>query len=209
MLLRKEPVATYSVPPESVLFHRPQQRMSKAAIIDIDNTLWQFCDALYEELTKVNKNFPTPDQWTHWDLWEGYCTKNDFFGAINSIHNNQDSDRYQPYLEAKGFLTTLKENDFHITIASHRSPDYRKPTERWLERHGLVYDALYLSYHKTTLFNMFTDVVVDDHPGVLEKAVESGARAMGLLFPWNQAYSNNGFRLFGNLDDVLGHILER
>jgi len=32
-------------------------RVSKTAIIDIDNTLWQFCDAFYEELKKVNENF--------------------------------------------------------------------------------------------------------------------------------------------------------
>ena len=38
--------------------------MDKTAIIDIDNTLWQFCDAFYEELRKINKNFPTPDNWT-------------------------------------------------------------------------------------------------------------------------------------------------
>ncbi|MGC9977312.1 MAG: hypothetical protein ABSA46_18465 [Thermodesulfovibrionales bacterium] len=183
--------------------------MSKIAIIDIDNTLWQFCDALYDELRKVNKSFPTPDQWTHWDLWEGYCLKPEFFGAINTIHSNQDSDSYQPYPEAKGFLAALKENDYHITIASHRSPDYRKQTERWLERHGLVYDALHLSYHKTRLFDMFTDVVVDDHPGVLEKAVENGAIATGLLFPWNQAYSNDRFKLFSNLDDILDCILRQ
>lgn len=183
--------------------------MNKNAIIDIDNTLWHFCDALYEELKKVNKDFPTPEKWNHWDMWEAYCSKRDFYGAVNTIHNNQDSDKYQPYLEAKGFLSALKENGYHITIASHRSPDYRKQTERWLEQHGLVYDALHLSYHKTKLFDMFTNVVVDDHPGVLEKAVENGAMATGLLFPWNRAYSENGFRLFHNLDEVLNHILDK
>jgi hypothetical protein len=28
--------------------------MRKKAIVDIDNTLWHFCDALYEELRKIN-----------------------------------------------------------------------------------------------------------------------------------------------------------
>jgi hypothetical protein len=181
--------------------------VSKTAIIDIDNTLWQFCDVLYEKLKKVNKQFPTPDQWTRWNLWEGYCSKQDFFGAIDTIHLNQDNEKYQPYPEAKGFLSTLKEHDYHITIASHRSPHYVKATEKWLEQNGLVYDVLHLSHNKTTLFNMFTDVVVDDHPGVLEKAVESGAMATGLLFPWNKAYSNSGFRLCRNLDEILDGIL--
>jgi len=179
------------------------------AIIDIDNTLWQFCDVLYEELRKVNKAFPTPDQWARWDLWEGHCSKQDFFAAIDTIHTNQDNDTYLPYPEAKGFLMTLKEHGYHITIASHRSSDYRKATERWLQQNGLIYDVLHLSHNKTTLFNKFTDVVVDDHPAVLEKAIESGAKAMGLLFPWNRACSDNGFRLFDNLNSILDHILDR
>jgi hypothetical protein len=183
--------------------------MSKTAIVDIDNTLWHFCDALYVELSKANKAFPTPDNWTCWDLWEGYCTKDDFFRAVNAIHFNQDSDTYLPYPEAKGFLSSLKENGYHITIASHRSPAYRGQTERWLDQHALVYDELHLSFNKTLLFDTLTSVVVDDAPQVLEKAVESGAMATGLLFSWNRTYANNGFRLFNNLDDVLSHILGR
>ena len=181
--------------------------MSWTAIIDIDNTLWQFCDALYEELQKVNRDFPSPEHWTQWNLWEGYCTKNEFFEAINTIHENQDSDRYRPYPEAGGFLSALRQAGYHITIASHRSPDYRSQTERWLEQNGLVYDDLHLSDHKTTLFSASTDVVVDDSPQVLESAVESGARATGLLFPWNRGYGNSGFRLFDNLKDILAYIL--
>ena len=54
----------------------------KVAVIDIDNTLWQFCDAFYEELRRINRAFPTPEHWTSFDIWEGYCSKEDFFGAI-------------------------------------------------------------------------------------------------------------------------------
>ena len=160
--------------------------MSKTAIVDIDNTLWQFCDVLYEDLRKVNKNFPSPEHWTHWDLWEGYCTKDEFFGAINAIHSKQDSDGYLPYPDARDFLSSLRENGYHITIASHRSPDYRKQTEKWLERHRLVHDDLHLSYQKTRLFDMFTSVVVDDAPQVLEKAVENGAAGHRLVISVEQ-----------------------
>jgi len=44
--------------------------MIKKAIVDIDNTLWQFCDVFYEELKKINKDFPTTENWTHWDFRE-------------------------------------------------------------------------------------------------------------------------------------------
>lgn len=182
--------------------------MPKTAIVDIDNTLWQFCDPLYKRLREINGDFPTVENWTDWNLWEGYCSAENFFGAVNAIHLNQDDDRHLPYTEAKGFLSSLRENGYHITIASHRSPDYRKQTERWLHRHGLVYDDLHLSFHKTRLFNASTHVVVDDAPQVLEKAAESGARAMGLLFPWNKQYSDNGFGLCANLTEVLSHILD-
>ena len=181
--------------------------MTKKAIIDIDNTLWQFCDALYDELRKINKNFPTPDSWTHWDMWQGYCAVDDFYSAVNIIHLNQHSDSYLPYPEAQDFLSSLKGNRYHITIASHRSPEYKKQTEKWLEAHNLVYDELHLSYFKTQLFDESTDVVIDDAPQVLEEAVEKGIIAAGLLFPWNRRFADNGFRLFNNLNEILEYVL--
>ena len=183
--------------------------MPKRAIVDIDNTLWHFCDVFYEQLRKINKSFPSPDKWTHWDIWQGYCSEADFYRAVNVIHANQHSDSYVPYPEAKDFLITLKENDYHITIASHRSPDHRKQTEKWLKTHGLVYDELHLSFHKTQLLDESPDVVVDDSPQVLEKAVEQGVMATGLLFPWNREYADNGFKLFINLHEILCYVLKQ
>lgn len=184
-------------------------KQRKKAIVDIDNTLWHFCDALYEELRKINRKFPTPDSWTDWDLWEGYCTEDEFYNAVNAIHFNQHSDKHLPYPEARDFLSSLKENGFHITIASHRSPDYTMQTEKWLKKHGLVYDELHLSFHKTQLFTESTDVVVDDSPLVLQKAVAKGVMATGLLFPWNRLYSENGYILLNSLDEILGFILDQ
>ncbi len=180
--------------------------MSKTAIIDIDNTLWQFSDAFYLELKKINRNFPTPDHWCTYDIWEGYCSAEDFIAAINTIHHNQDNDQYQPYPESQGFLSSLKNHGFHIILASHRTTETSQPTERWLARHRLPYDELHLSLDKTVLFPK-ADIVVDDSPLTLVKAIESGALGAGLLFPWNRTYASNGFRLFQNLDEVLCYIL--
>ena len=181
--------------------------MSKIAIIDIDNTLWQFSDALFQELKKINEHFPTPDHWSVFDIWEGYCSEADFFTVITKIHCRQDSDQYQPYPESQHFLRSLKEHDFHITLASHRIPATRQPTERWLARHRLPYDELHLSLDKTVLFD-HADVVVDDAPPTLQKALECGALGAGLVFPWNIAYGGNGFGLFQNLMEVLDYILK-
>ncbi|MBN1545533.1 MAG: hypothetical protein JW902_02625 [Syntrophaceae bacterium] len=181
-------------------------RFLKNAIIDIDNTLWPFSEAFYLELKKLNEHFPPPDQWSTFDIWEGYCSEADFFTAINNIHLHQDRDRHQPYPEARDFLKSLMENGFHLILASHRVPKTRQPTERWLAQHTLPYDDLHISLDKTVLFPDAV-VVVDDAPPALEKAVACGALGAGLLCPWNRAYADNGFGLFSNLNEVLDYIL--
>jgi hypothetical protein len=183
--------------------------MDKTAFVDIDNTLWQFCDVLYEDLRKINRDFPAIEHWTGWDIWQGYCSEEDFYGAVNAIHRRQDSDAFRPYPEAQGFLSALRQHGFRIIIASHRSPEFMAQTERWLKKHDLAYDDLHLSYQKTDLITSETTVVVDDSPHVLEKALEHGVLATGLLFPWNRAYAGNGFRLYGNLSEMLEIILQR
>lgn len=181
--------------------------LSKTAIVDIDNTLWQFSDAFHLELKKFNGDFPAPDHWSTFDFWKGYCSDADFIAAINAVHCHQDNDRHLPYPESRGFLSSLKENGFRVILASHRVGTTREPTERWLARHGLPYDELHLSWDKTVLFSE-ADVVVDDSPQTLEKAVRSGSLGAGLLFSWNRAYVGRGFELFESLDEVLDYILK-
>jgi hypothetical protein len=181
--------------------------MEKTAVIDIDNTLWQFCDAFYLELKKINRDFPSPDLWISPDFWEGYCSESDFMAAINYIHYNQDREQYRPYPEARSFLSTLRESGFVTILASHRLDGTRNATQNWLKRHELPYDELHLSFDKTVLFSK-ADVVVDDIPVTLKKAAEFGALGTGLLFPWNRACAGNGFGLFENLNDVLDYILK-
>jgi len=185
------------------------QRVVRKAVIDIDNTLWHFCDLLYERLRMINKVMPPPEQWAEWDFWEGYCSLKEFMEAINDIHLNQDEERHRPYPEAKGFLSALREHGFSIVLASHRIPESRKQTERWLGKHDLIYDELHLSFNKTVLFDDHCRIVVDDAPHVLEKAREKGARSAGLLFPWNRVCLSSGFNLFRNLNEALHYLLER
>lgn len=94
--------------------------------------------------------------------------------AIDAVHRIQDSDLYQLYPESRGFLSSLRKHGYHIILASHRIPAMRPPTERWLAKHRLPYDELHLSLDKTVLFQK-ADVVVDDAPPALKKAMASGA----------------------------------
>jgi len=180
--------------------------MKKIAIVDIDNTLWQFCDIFYLKLKKLHANFPPIEEWTNASFWEPFCSEKEFNDTIKSIHLNQDDALFRPYPESKNFLRSLREEGFHITIASHRLSEARHPTERWLARHQLTYDELHLSFDKTVLFDKAA-VVIDDAPHTLAQAAAHGALSTGLLFPWNRSYAGNGCGLFQDLNGVLGYIL--
>lgn len=182
--------------------------MRKKAIIDIDNTLWHFCGVLYERLKELNSDMPSPEHWNDWYLWSNYCSEEDFFKAIHSIHLKQDDDRYLPYPEAKDFLSTLKQHKLHIIIASHRTQESLEQTHRWLIKHDLMFDDLHVSSDKTVLFDETCHIVVDDSPYTLEKALNKGIIATGLSFPWNRNHKNNGFKLFNNLNEILQYILK-
>jgi len=59
--------------------------MTRKAIMGIDKTLWHFCDALYEELRKINGSFRAPGSWTHWDMWEKHCSLDEFLWAPSML----------------------------------------------------------------------------------------------------------------------------
>lgn len=174
--------------------------MLKVAIVDIDNTLWDFASVLYDELIKINTSLPTPEDWHCWDFWKGYMHAHDFYQAIDRIHLRQDT--FGVYPDAKDFLKELKSKGYKIIIASHRSKQSQLPTLNWLYKHNLFFDELHLSYDKTVLFNRCS-VVIDDSPQILEKALKSNLIATGLEFAWNR---NNGFRLFKSLSEIKDFI---
>jgi len=120
-------------------------RTLKKAVVDIDNTLWHFCGPLYEGLKKINPAFPPPEFWIDWNFWMRYCSEDEFMGVIHEIHLNQDDDMNLPYSEAGDFLLRLKENGFHIVIASHRRTESLARTRRWLLKHDLVFDDIHWS----------------------------------------------------------------
>ena len=63
----------------------------------------------------------------------------------------------------------------------------RSATERWLADIGLHYDELYCSYDKIArAVEIGIEVLVDDSPVNLERALEHGIRAATIAHPWNR-----------------------
>ena len=91
----------------------------KIAIIDIDNTLWDFATVLYERLcSRLGSIVPPPSEWHDWSFWKNFCGPETFYKTVREIHLEQD--RFGIYPDAREFLQTLKSTGFQIIIASHR-----------------------------------------------------------------------------------------
>lgn len=172
-------------------------------IVDIDNTLWDLAPVLYERLREVSPDVPPPAQWRAWDFWRAYIGPESIYDLLYTIHLEQE--RFAPYEGAAQFLASLREAGFYIVVASHRRPGALRPTERWLQKNGLAYDSIHLSYDKTVLFNESWGIV-DDSPVTLGKARESGIVRTGLLNPWNEREDHP---LFSSLPQILSYLLEQ
>ena len=155
----------------------------KKIIVDIDNTLWDFASVLYERMKKVNSNIMLSSEWDDFDFWRSYMSSRTFYSIIKGIHLDQE--QFIPFSDAQLFLTSLKELDTHIIIASHREKGTLDATINWLEKNELIFDEIHLSYDKTVLFDDCW-AIVDDSPFTLEKAAYAGVIATGLKMPWNE-----------------------
>lgn len=167
-------------------------------IVDIDNTLWDFASALWKKT--VHLGFPDPSEW-HGDFYKRYITFEQLMQYVDEIHAEQGGG-HLPFPDSAGFLSSLRKNGCHITIASHRNPNKKTITENWLRIHGLVYDDLYVGPDKTVLFDSH-HAIVDDDPGTLDKAASKGLTATGLKFAWNR---NSNHPLFSSLTEVLAYF---
>ena len=172
----------------------------KKIIVDIDNTLWDLAAVLYERMAVVSPKLTPPEEWRKFDFWRDYVPPRVFYGLIKDIH--MDQCKFTPYPDAALFLSSLKENDFHIIIASHREKGTLDATARWLRTYNLHFDEIHLSYDKTVLFdNCFG--IVDDSPLTLEKAHAARIVGAGLRMPWNE---DEDYPLFDNLTGVAQYV---
>lgn len=173
----------------------------KKIIIDIDNTLWDLAPVFYGRMREARPDLPPSSEWRDWDFWRSYLTSKAVYKILDSIHMEQDV--FQPFAEAAEFLAGLRRMGFYILVASHRRPAALDPTSRWLDKNGLVYDEIHLSYDKTVLFGTCWGIV-DDSPETLDKARGAGIIRAGLRNPWNEGQDHP---LFDNLGQISEYLL--
>jgi phosphoglycolate phosphatase-like HAD superfamily hydrolase len=175
----------------------------KKIIVDIDNTLWDLAPVFFEYLKRYNPEIPIEDLQRGEMRLKGYIPREDLFGVLKDIHMKQEE--FQPYPEAKDFLSALKEMGLYIIIASIRDEEAREATEGWLKKHKLAYDELHLGNDKTVLFHD-SWAIVDDSTWTLDKAAQAGIVRTGLVNVWN---ANRGHSLFPSLKEVLEYLKQQ
>jgi len=178
--------------------------MKQTAIVDVDETLWGFNDALRDCAISHGYPFPTMEQCTHWNSVYEFIPKPEAIKLFDEVHDNQC--QYAPFPDARGFLRFMRKH-FYVIIASHRNPNSLMELTRWLKINDLPYDGIHVSFDKSSLFTTpRARIVIDDRDETLRKGMDAGLVALGLRRPWNQNSKDRDYLLFESLREIQRYI---
>ena len=153
--------------------------------IDIDSTLHHYWDQF---AAAAKRRFGVELPYEHQVTWNIQQLRPDQVKAcIAETHAEPTVLGAEPYSGAVDVIGRWKDQGHWIHITSHRSTDAHGATERWLERIGLPYDELYCSWDKVARCEEIgIDVLIDDSPVNLQRAIDAGITAATILHPWNR-----------------------
>jgi hypothetical protein len=182
--------------------------MAKIAL-DIDSTLhhyWELLDRIAQERFGVPLPYEEQRQWGITQL-----PREDIVTCVRESHTDENILAAEPYPGAVETVGAWHEAGHWIHVTSHRSGSARGATERWLERIGMPYDDLHLSFAKVPrCAELGIDVLVDDSPVNLAQAAEHGILGATLRHPWTEALdgdvivAGDWYELRERLEPVLG-----
>jgi uncharacterized HAD superfamily protein len=153
--------------------------------IDIDSTLHDYWEQFAAAVRRrFGVTLPYEDQVT----WEVTLLRPEQVrAAVTETHGERHVLAAEPYPGAVEAVRAWHEAGHFIHITSHRAADCHPWTAAWLDRIGLPYDELHCSFDKIShCAEIGIDLLVDDSPRNLERAIEAGMRTATLLHPWNR-----------------------
>jgi uncharacterized HAD superfamily protein len=153
--------------------------------IDIDSTLHHYWDEL---AGAVKRRFGVVLPYHEQRVWQITRLRDEQLRvAIADTHSDAAIARARPYPHAVEIVNGWHADGHFIHITSHRAQTCRGATERWLDTIGLHYDELYCSYDKVgRCREIAIDVLIDDSPMNIARAVDAGLVAATLVHPWNR-----------------------
>ncbi len=153
--------------------------------IDIDSTLHDYWGEL---ATAARRRFGVTLPYDEQVTWRIDRLKPEQLKAcIAETHADQAVLRAEPYPGAVEAVRRWHEAGHFIHITSHRATTAHDATATWLRRIGLPFDELYCSYDKVSRCEEIgVDLLVDDSPVNLQRAIDAGMLGATLLHPWNR-----------------------
>jgi uncharacterized protein len=153
--------------------------------IDIDSTLHHYWDDFAGVARRrFGVSLPYHEQVT-WSI--DRLRPEQLKACIAETHGEATVLAAEPYPGAVDAVRRWHEAGHWIHITSHRDVAAHGATARWLERIGLPYDDLHCSWDKIARAReLGIDLLVDDSPVNLARALEAGMRGATILHPWNR-----------------------
>jgi uncharacterized HAD superfamily protein len=153
--------------------------------IDIDSTLHHYWPEFAQAVKRrFGVELPYDDQIT-WRI--ARLRDEQLRAAIADTHSDAAIGRAKPYPNAVETINAWHEHGHFIHITSHRAESCYPATTRWLDAIGLQYDELYCSWDKVgRCQEIGIDVLIDDSPSNITRAVDAGMLAATIVHPWNR-----------------------
>ena len=152
--------------------------------IDIDSTLhhyWPLLSAAAKRRFGVELPYDRQFSWEITRLREEQLRV-----CVDDTHSDEAIAKAEPYPHAVETVNGRHEAGHFIHVTSHRAEHCHPATKQWLDRIGLQYDELYCSYDKVgRCSEIGIDVLIDDSPVNIERAIEAGIATATIRHPWN------------------------
>src|SRR4051794_15015679 len=152
--------------------------------IDIDSTLHHYWDVLSDAAQRrFGVDLPYEEQFD-WGITR--LKPEQLQCCIDETHCDGKILAGRPYPGALGAVTAWVAAGPFTPTPSHRHSRAHEATERWLCDIGLRFDELYCSFDKVShCEEIGIDLLIDDSPENLERALDRGILGATLRHPWN------------------------
>jgi hypothetical protein len=153
--------------------------------IDIDSTLHHYWDELSSAARKrFGVDLPYSNQHT-WAIPQ--LRPEQLRAVVAETHSDAAIARARPYPDAVQTVNGWHAAGHVIHVMSQRAESCHGATARWLSDIGLRYDELDCSPDKVgRAVQAGVEVLIDDSPINLARAIDEGIVAATLLHPWNR-----------------------
>jgi uncharacterized HAD superfamily protein len=153
--------------------------------IDIDSTLHHYWDRLSAaSQRRFGIDLPYEEQ-LDWGITR--LRSDQLHLCIQETHCDEAILAGEPYPDAAATVSRWRDEGHFIHITSHRDPQARDATARWLADIGVAYDDLHCSHDKVgRCLELGIELLIDDSPENLSAALDSGIIVATIAHPWNR-----------------------